>query len=233
MTIQTISNKLKQFQTTTYLWQNSSSEQQMVATKKEYEQKQDVVYLQLTLPNGGFTDDQFYEFCQLNDNLKIERNAKGEIIIMALTGGKTGNLNFEFNVEFGIWNRKQKRGISFDSSTGFRLPNKATYSPDVAWITKERWQSLTSTQQDKFVPLCPDFVVEILSLSQPLPLLEAKMEEFMENGCLLGWLIDPYEKTTHVYRPKVETEKVTFDSPLYGGQVQEGFVVTISDLFSE
>lgn len=204
----------------------------MVATIEEIKpvKKQNVEILMLTLPNGGFTDDQFFEFCQLNENLKIERYSHGEIIIMALTGGKTGGRNSELNADIVFWNRRKKGGIVFDSSTGFKLPNGATYSPDVAWILNERWNSLTDEQQDKFVPLCPDFVVEIRSPSQTLEHQKFKMQEFMENGCRLGWLVDPFERMTHVYRPKVETEEVPFVQPLFGGQVLEGLQVTLAEI---
>ena len=201
------------------------------AKKERKERKQKVEYLMLTLPNAGFTDDQFYEFCQVNENLKIERNSKGEIIIMALTGGKTGNRNAEVNAEFVIWNRQKKGGFVFDSSTGFSIPNGATYSPDLAWVTHERWNALTEEQKEKFVPLCPDFMVELLSTSQDVEALESKMTEFIENGCRLGWLIDPYEKATYVYRPKVAVEKVPFDQELHGGQVLTEFKIKLSDIF--
>ncbi|MEK7257573.1 MAG: Uma2 family endonuclease [Bacteroidota bacterium] len=194
------------------------------------EREQAVEYLKLKLPDGGLTDDQFFEFCQLNENLKIERNAKGEIIIMALTGTKTGTRNFRLYIPFGIWNMQgEEKGEFSDSSGGFRLPNGATYSPDVAFVTKERWDNLTEEQQQKFAPICPDFIAELLSNPRDLRNLQSKMEEFMENGCRLGWLIDPFKKTTYVYRPKVEVEEVPFDQILYGGQVLEGLQLKMAD----
>ncbi len=202
----------------------------LTAVKKEEKIKQDVGYLTLMLPNGGFTDDQFFEFCQINDNLRIERNAKGQIIIMSLTGGTTGIRNAELVTDFVIWNRKKKQGRVFDSSTGFKLPNGATYSPDVAWVSNERWESLTETQHEKHVPLCPNFVVELVSSSQSAEELKPKMQEYMENGCELGWLIDPYSKITQVFRPKMDAEKVPFDQLLYGGQILKNFKIKISDI---
>ncbi len=202
----------------------------LTAEKKEEKVEQDVGYLRLLLPNGGFTDDQFFEFCQINDNLRIERNAKGQIIIMSLTGGNTGIRNVELSTEFVIWNRKKKQGRVFDSSTGFKLPNGATYSPDVAWVANERWESLTERQHEKHVPLCPDFVIELVSGSQSAESLKSKMEEYMENGCQLGWLIDPYKKTTYVFRPKLQSETVPFDELLYGGQILKGFKIKISNI---
>ncbi len=184
----------------------------------------------LTLPAGSFTDDQFFDFCQLNENLKIERNAIGDLIIMPLTGGKTGNRSSELNADIVFWNRRKKGGLVFDSSTGFKLPNGATYSPDLAWVTNERWNALTGVQQEKFVPLCPDFIVELLSKSQSAEELQPKMEEFSANGCRLGWLIDPRERVTYVYRPKVEKEIVPFDQPLFGGQVLKGLEIKMSEV---
>jgi Uma2 family endonuclease len=201
------------------------------AAKSGNERKQKVEYLTLKLPDGGFSDDQFYEFCQLNDNLKIERNSKGEIIILALTGGKTGNRNAELNAEFVIWNRREKQGFVFDSSTGFKLPNGATYSPDLAWISKERWTALSEEQKEKFVPLCPDFVIEPISSSQDVDSLEDKITEFIDNGCRLAWLIDPYDKATYVYRPKVPVEIVPFDRELHGGKVLDGLKIKLADIF--
>ncbi|MBI5914891.1 MAG: Uma2 family endonuclease [Bacteroidetes bacterium] len=203
----------------------------LTAAKKTEKRKQEVEYLTLVLPNGGFTDSQFFEFCQLNDNLRIERNSKGEIIIMPLTGGKTGQRNAELVIEFGIWNRQKKGGIVFDSSTGFKLPNGATYSPDLAWVKNERWQALTPKQQERHVPICPDFVMELLSSSQGVESLKAKMGEFMENGCNLGWLIDPYGRTTYVFRPKMTAEVVPFAQELFGGQVLEDFKIKLSEIF--
>ena len=202
----------------------------MIAVAQEIKRKQDVEILMLKLPNGGFTDDQFFEFCQLNENLKIERYSHGEIIIMALTGTKSGVRNSELNAEIVVWNRRKKGGVVADSSSGFKLPNGATYSPDVAWVKNERWNALTEAQQEKFAPLCPDFVVELRSASQTLEHQKFKMQEFMGNGCRLGWLVDPFERMTHVYRPKVEIEEVPFDQPLFGGQVLEGLQVTLSDI---
>ena len=205
----------------------------MVLVSKEITKKpkQDVGYLTLVLPNGGFSDDQFFEFCQMNDNLRIERTSHGEIIIMSLTGAKTGQRNAELGADFVIWNRQKKGGVVFDSSTGFKLPNGATYSPDVAWVKNERWEALSDKQKEKYAPLCPDFLVELLSNSQDVASLKVKMEEYMENGCSLGWLIDPYSRTTYIFRPKMATEEVPFSQELFGGQVLESFKINLSTIF--
>ena len=200
----------------------------MVAVAEKKRQK--VEYLFLNLPDGGFTEDQFFEFCQLNDGLKIERLSTGEIIIMALTGGKTGIRNSELNAEFVFWNRKHKQGRVFDSSTGFRIPNGAVYSPDVAWIPNEKWEQLVARQQEQFVPLCPDFICELASNKNQIKSLKEKMEEFMENGCRLGWLIDPFEKITFVYMPGKPIKEIPFEQTLSGEPVLKGLQINIIDL---
>ena len=196
----------------------------------EEKMKQEVEFLFLTLPDGGFSDDQFFDFCQLNDNLKIERLSTGEIIIMALTEGETGINNSELIIELGIWNRKKKGGKVFDSSTGFRLPNGATYSPDAAWVPLERWEKLGKEGRKKFVPFAPDFFCELLSNIKQRNLVKSKMEEFIDNGSRLGWMIDPFEKVTLVYRPSVEVVEIPFGQPVYGGKVLEGLEVTMMDI---
>lgn len=199
--------------------------------KEQRMQRVDLLYLQF--PNGGFTDDDFFEFCQLNDDLKIERLATGEISIMALTGGETGINNAELTGEFIIWNRIKKSGKVFDSSTGFRLPNGATYSPDAAWTPKERWDALDKNQRKKFVPFAPDFCCELLSNAQRRKLVKSKMEEFIDNGSRLGWLINPFEKVTLVYRPNEEVEKIPFDQAVTGYQVMEGLSILMTDIMEE
>ncbi|HEY9301761.1 MAG TPA: Uma2 family endonuclease, partial [Phormidium sp.] len=136
------------------------------------------------------TDDQFYELCRENPDVKFERNAKGEIIIMPPTGGETGNYNFEIATDLGIWNRQTKLGICFDSSTCFKLPSGANRSPDVSWIKKERWDALTPEQKQKFPPIAPDFVLELMSPTDSLKDTQDKMQEYMNNQVKLGWLIN-------------------------------------------
>ncbi len=195
--------------------------------------KQSVESLFLTLPDGGFTDDQFFEFCQLNDNLKIERLSTGEIMIMALTGGETGINNSELNAEFVFWNRSKNTGKVFDSSTGFKLPNGATYSPDVAWVNKDRWENIPKEQRKKFVPFAPDFLCELLSNINQRNYVKSKVQEFIENGSRLGWVIDPFEKVTYVYRPSLEVVEIPFDQLIYGGRVLEGLEIRMADIMEE
>lgn len=180
----------------------------------------------------GFTDDEFYWFCQDNPELKLERTAHGQIIVMPNTGGKTGIRNSEINFQLQAWNRIQKRGEVFDSSTTFHLPSGADRSPDASWVEKSRWDTLTEAQKTKFPPLCPDFVVELRSESDSLKDLHKKtQEEWMDNGCRLAWLIDPKEKKTYVYRPGGHIETLDgFDRQIEGGDVLPGFALDLREL---
>lgn len=179
-------------------------------------------------PIISMTDAQFYQLCQQNPEVRFERNAQGELIIMAPTGGITGKRNFDLNVELGIWNRQQQLGVCFDSSTGFKLPNGSDRSPDVVWVSKERWQRLTPEQQEKFIPLCPDFVIELRSSSDELIPLQQKMSEYRENGCRLGWLIDPKNQRVEIYRPNQETEILEAPKSLLGESVLPNFVLDLA-----
>ncbi len=148
----------------------------------------------------NMTDDEFYYFCQENPDHSFERNADGTIIIVAQTGGESGIRNSELTTELTLWNRTNRSGVVFDSSTGFRLPNGAVRGPDVAWVQGDRWNELNPAQRKKFPPLCPDFVVELMSESDSLRGTDAKLHEYIDNGCRLGWLIDPTTETVRVYR---------------------------------
>ena len=180
----------------------------------------------IKLPKGlRFTDDEFFAFCQENRDLRFERNAHGEIIIMAPTGGTTGDKNGELTTDLKMWNRQTQRGKAFDSSTGFILPNGATRSPDASWLERSRWDALTQEEQAKFVPLCPDFVAELISPSDTLRATQEKMNEWMDNGCRLGWLFYPKEEKTFVYRAgQAEPEELDgYNRTLSGEDVLPGF----------
>jgi Uma2 family endonuclease len=148
------------------------------------------------------SDDELFELCQVNGDLRIERTADGEILVMPPTGGETGRQNSALTVQLGRWSELDGSGVSFDSSTGFLLPNGAERSPDAAWVALTRWQALTAEDRAKFAPICPDFVVELWSRSDELGNLRAKMEEYRACGARLGWLIDPVERRVHIYRPR-------------------------------
>ena len=155
-------------------------------------------------PIARLTDEQFYQLCQANRDLRLEMTAQGELIIMPPTGGETGKRNSDLTADLVIWNRNNKSGIVFDSSTGFILPNNAKRSPDAAWISIDKWNALTSEQKQKFLPLCPDFVIELRSPTDNLKTLQAKMQEYIENGTRLGWLINPQDKQVEIYRKNQE-----------------------------
>ena len=180
---------------------------------------------------GGFTDAEFYQFCLDNRNLKFERDAESNIIVMSNTGGKTGYYNHEINLEIGIWNRKYKMGICFDSSTAFKLPNNAVRSPDAAWVKNERWMSLTDKEKEQFPPLCPDFIVEIKSASDVLTSLKNKMNEWIANGTRLAWLVNPEEKLTYVFTADGGVSTVSFEEIVTGESVLEDFKIILSSIF--
>ncbi|RCJ39928.1 hypothetical protein A6769_05055 [Nostoc punctiforme NIES-2108] len=176
------------------------------------------------------TDDQFFQMCQKNRDYRFERTASGEILIMPPTGSDTGNRNFDMVVELGIWNKQTKLGKGFDSSTGFTLPNGAERSPDVSWVKIERWNALTPEQQEKFAPICPDFVVELRSRTDSLKELQEKMQEYIENGTQLGWLIDRKNKRVEIYRPGKDVEILDNPASLSGENVLPGFVLDLQQI---
>lgn len=177
------------------------------------------------------SDEVFYEFCLANDQWRIERTAEGDIIIMPPTGGKTGILNFKLITQFGLWVEMDGTGKGFDSSTIFKLPNGAQRSPDLAWVRNERWQALTEEQQEKSPPLCPDFVVELRSRTDSLKMLQEKMQEYVENGAELGWLIDPFEQQVYVYRPQREVECLENPHTVAGEPLLAGFTLNVQELW--
>lgn len=173
------------------------------------------------------TDDQFYQLCRSNPDVKFERNIKGELIIMPPTGGETGNKNFEISVDFGIWNRQTKLGVCFDSSTCFKLPNGANRSPDVAWIKQERWDALTAEQKEKFPPIAPDFVLELMSPTDSLKETQEKMQEYMDNQVNLGWLINRKTRPVEIYRLGKSLEILESPTELSGEDILPGFVLNL------
>ena len=180
---------------------------------------------------GGLGDDAFYRFCLDNGDLTFERDANGQIRLIPNAGGTTGIRSAEITFQLTSWNKAHKLGVTFDSSTTFRLPNTAMRSPDAAWIARERWNKLTTKEQEQFPPLCPDFVIELRSRTDSLAGLGKKMQEWMENGCRLGWLIDVKGQATHVYRPGREVQKIaSFDVSLSGEEVLPGFTLDLREL---
>jgi len=164
------------------------------------------VDLSALIPKTKMSDEQFYEFCRSNRDLRIERLATGEVIVMPPAFSDTGNRNFKIAQQVGNWADQDGTGETFDSSAGFTLPNGSTKSPDVSWIRLERWNQLSDSQKASFAPICPDFVVELRSSSDSLKRLQEKMVEYLENGVQLGILVDRKNRTVHVYRPAQSPE---------------------------
>ena len=180
-----------------------------------------------------FTDEQFALFCADQRDVKIERNAQGEILIMTPTFSDTGRYNSEIIRQLANWNVEVQQGQIFDSSTGFILPNGAMRSPDASWIEQNRWDALTEAQKKSFAPICPDFVVELRSASDHLPTLQEKMQEWIDNGAKLAWLIDVERKEVEVYQPGKDVQRVqNFDQNLSGAPVLSGFYLELPRLKS-
>ncbi len=189
------------------------------------------IAFELDLDKINLTDEQFFQLCQNNSDVRFERTASGELIIMPPTGSITGNRNSDLNYQLTAWNRKNKLGKSFDSSTGFKLPNGAERSPDASWVKMERWDALTEEQQERFAPLCPDFVVELMSPSDTLDKTRAKMKEYMENGASLGWLINRKHKQIEIYRQNQEVEILESPQTVSGEDVLPGFVLDLAEIW--
>jgi len=175
--------------------------------------------------------EEFVKLCRQNPELRIERTSEGDLIVMAPTGGKTGIRNAKLILCFGTWSQNDNSGQFFDSSTVFALPNGAQRMPDLCWIRNDRWDSLTTDQQEQFPPLCPDFVVELRSKTDRLKTLQAKMEEYIANEAQLGWLIDPLERKVHVYRPAAEAEVLEDPEIVSGEPLLKGFVLDVRILW--
>ena len=178
------------------------------------------------------TDEEFYRFCQCNTDYKFEREPDGRIITMPNTGGKTGNINLKLGTRVEVWNEIGENGLTFDSSTAFKLPDGSTRSPDVAWVSNERWNALSDRQKEQFPPICPDFIIELLSLTDSLKATKAKMQNvWIGNGCQLAWLIDPKTQTTHIFRANGEIQLIQgFDKTLLGENVLPGFALELAKL---
>jgi Uma2 family endonuclease len=176
-------------------------------------------------------DDEYFHFCQLNPELHIERTSEGDIIVMAPTGGKGGRRSAKLTIALGKWAEKDGTGQVFGSSTEFILPNRAGRAPDVSWVINERWDALSEREQEQFPPLCPDFVVELRLKTDRLPVLNAKMEEYIANGAQLGWMIDPLERKVHVYRPGVPVEVLDDPETVSGEPVLQGFVLDVREIW--
>ena len=188
--------------------------------------------LTVSLPAiAPMSDEEFYAFCQANHDLRIERTAAGDVVIMPPAFSDTGNRNFNLAVQLGIWEEKDGTGLGFDSSTGFTLPNGATRSPDASWIKLEKWNLLTGEEKASFAPICPDFVIELRSSSDTLSALQSKMEEYVENGVSLGWLIDRKNRTVHIYRPGQTPQILEDPTSVSGDPELPGFSLPMAKIW--
>ncbi len=188
--------------------------------------------LTLNLDTVNLTDDQFYELCRRNQNFRFERTQTGELIVMPPVGGESGRREADFITDLGIWNRHTNLGVVFSSSTVFKLPNGANRSPDAAWIQRQRWDALTPIQRRKFPAIAPDFVIELRSATDSLQDLRDKMQEYLDNGVQLGWLINPQDQRVEIYRLSRPIEVLNLPADLSGEDILPGFVLKL-DLFSD
>ncbi len=184
------------------------------------------VYLQVT-------PEQFAELARANSELRLERNATGELIVSPPTGWETGDRNFKLIVQLGNWcEQNDQAGRAFESSTGFILPNGANRSPDVSWVSSTRWNALTDAEKGTFPHICPDFVVELRSASDNLAPLQEKMQEYLNNGARLGWLIDPKNRRVEIYRVGQVVEVLENPLQLFGEEVLPGLIVNLQRIWN-
>ncbi len=182
-------------------------------------------------PAIELTDDQFFALCQQNRDLRLERTAQGDVIVMPPTGFETGSHNSSITAQLYVWAKNDGTGVACDSSTGFTLPNGADRSPDAGWVRRERLVQFTAEQKRRFLPVCPDFVIELRSPSDKLEDVQAKMAEYIENGARLGWLIDSEAKSVHVYRPGSVVSVLVGVLEVSGEPELSGFVLDLRDIW--
>lgn len=187
--------------------------------------------LRLSVRRTKLTEDQFMELCQENPELRLELTAQGELIIMPPVGSEGGWRSGRVFFFLTLWTEQDGTGLSFDASTGFTLPNGAIRSPDASWVRRERWEALTKAQRVKFAPICPDFVIEVRSATDRLSDLFEKMQEYLDNGARLGWLIDPIDKRAYICRPGQPVEILDNPSLLSGDPVLPGFTLNVQELW--
>jgi Uma2 family endonuclease len=182
---------------------------------------------------GKLSEEQFMHFCLANRDLRIERDENGQIFIMSPTYLNTGRYNLELATEFALWNRQYKLGHVFDSSSGITLPDKSVKSPDVCWISNEKWAAITEEEKKSFTKVVPDFVLELRSETDTLSELKSKMKKYKKNGVPLGWLIDPKRQKTYIYRQNQEVEEVSFETDLSGENILAGFSINLKSFFEK
>lgn len=200
----------------------------MIKEAERIEQNPGVLYL---IPPVELTSDQFFKFCQINRDWRIEQTAEGVIEIMPPAGGETSSRNLRLGRYLDEWAEQDGTGVAFDSSGGFILPNGATRSPDAAWALRSRLTPLKTEIKQKFLPICPDFVIELRSPSDSLKSIQDKMEEYIANGAQLGWLIDPTTRRVHIYRTGSKVELLQKPTHLDGEAVLPGFVLNLKRIW--
>ncbi len=178
----------------------------------------------------ALSEAEFYRLCQANRDMRLELTAEGHLILMPPTGWETGNRNISLSEQVSSWARKDGTGLAFDSSTGFRLPNGAVRSPDVAWVKRSRIEAV-NPDPEKFLPLCPDFAIELRSASDRLIDIQTKMQEYLDNGLLLGWLINPQDKTIEIYQQDTPAETRALSGIVSGDPVLPGLQLNLSEIF--
>ncbi|NES20337.1 MAG: Uma2 family endonuclease [Symploca sp. SIO3E6] len=184
--------------------------------------------LTLNLDSVHLSDEQFYQICQSNRELRIERTPQGELIIMTPVGGESGNREADMIADLVFWNRQTRLGYTFSSSTTFKLPNGADRSPDSAWVRRDRWEALTPEQRRKFPPIAPDFIIELRSATDRIEPLRSKMREYLDAGVQLGWLINPQQQQVEIYRVGAEVEVRDLPTELSGEDCLPGFSLNLS-----
>jgi Uma2 family endonuclease len=177
------------------------------------------------------TEDEYFNFCMANRDLNLEQLETRDILVLPASGGETGNRNIEISMQLQIWAKKDGTGKAFDSSTEFRLPRGSARSPDASWVSLARWNALSADERKKFPPLCPEFVLELRSETDRLSDLQDKLVEYMNNGALLGWIVDPFNKTVHFYHPNQEPEILQNPAKVSGEPVLPGFVLDLREIF--
>jgi Uma2 family endonuclease len=183
--------------------------------------------LTLNLDAIPLTDEEFYQLCQNNQELKFERTVQAKLVVMSPVGGESGNREADLIIDLGTWNRQTKLGYTFSSSTVFKLPNGSDRSPDAAWIQRDRWLALTNEQRRKFPPIAPDFVIELRSATDELNSLQQKMTEYMSAGVKLGWLINPQQQQVEIYRLGQDVEVIHLPAELSGEDLLPGLRVNL------
>lgn len=184
-------------------------------------------------PGLRLSDEAFWRLCRANPGLDLERSARGELIVMSPAGADSSRRNMDLGAQLWAWNRAAGLGVAFDSSAGFTLPNGAVRGPDAAWVSRERWDPLSPEDREKFAHVCPDFVAELRSRSDPIKSLRQKMREYVDQGARLAWLIDPVTRTVEIYRPGRRVERLQSPATLSGEDVLPGFILDLGDILSD